>query len=75
MTRLPVALGDDDLRPQPPERPAPEDCCGSGCDRCVLDLYEDALDRYRAELAAWRKRRAHVAGQPPEARPASPSEG
>jgi hypothetical protein len=49
---------DDDPRPQPPERPWPEDCCGSGCDRCVLELYEESLDRYRAELEAWKARQA-----------------
>jgi hypothetical protein len=38
-------------------RPAPEDCCNGGCQRCVFDLYEDAMDRYRIELAAWRARR------------------
>jgi hypothetical protein len=53
---------DDDPRPEPPERPASEDCCGSGCDRCVYELYEQALDRYRDELAAWERRRATGTG-------------
>jgi hypothetical protein len=25
---------------------------------CVFDLYEDAMDRYRAELKAWQERQA-----------------
>ncbi|HKU88056.1 MAG TPA: oxidoreductase-like domain-containing protein [Casimicrobiaceae bacterium] len=52
--------------PVPPVRPAPEDCCNGGCARCVFDLYDDAMERYRIELAAWRARRA--AGNPGEAR-------
>ena len=42
--------------PQPPPQPALEDCCRSGCTPCVFDLYEEALDRYRAELRAWQAR-------------------
>jgi hypothetical protein len=48
---------DDDPRPQPPVRPGDEDCCKGGCDRCVFDLYEDALERYEFELKAWEERR------------------
>ena len=25
---------------------------------CVFDLYEEAMDRYRAQLKAWEKRRS-----------------
>nr|WP_229459438.1 oxidoreductase-like domain-containing protein [Massilia cavernae] len=44
--------------PPPPEpvQPALEDCCRSGCTPCVFDLYEDAMEHYRKELAAWRLR-------------------
>lgn len=45
-----------DPRPQPPEEPGPNECCGSGCPLCVLDLYSDELQRYRAALAAWKLR-------------------
>lgn len=40
-------------RSQSPVAPALEDCCRSGCSPCVFDLYEDALARYQAALAAW----------------------
>jgi hypothetical protein len=37
-------------------RPDPDDCCNGGCERCVFDLYEEALDRYRDKLTAWEAR-------------------
>ena len=46
----------DDPRPQPPVEPQLEDCCGSGCVVCVLDLYEEAMNRYRIALTAWQQR-------------------
>ncbi|NIJ68558.1 hypothetical protein FHY09_000985 [Xanthomonas sp. 60] len=46
----------DDPRPLPPEEPGPNECCGSGCPLCVLDLYSEELQRYRQALAAWRLR-------------------
>jgi len=39
-----------------PAEPDPADCCGEGCVNCVFDLYEAALARYEAQLAAWRAR-------------------
>ncbi len=45
-----------DSRPSPPEKPAPDDCCGGGCLPCVFDAYEDALERHRVQLAAWQAR-------------------
>lgn len=30
----------------PPEKPLPGDCCGSGCVRCVWDIYYEELDEY-----------------------------
>ncbi|GMH14898.1 hypothetical protein Nepgr_016739 [Nepenthes gracilis] len=32
--------------PPPPEMPEPGDCCGSGCVRCVWDIYYEELDAY-----------------------------
>jgi hypothetical protein len=37
-------------KPLAPREPEPEECCGRGCTPCVYDLYEAALERYRAEL-------------------------
>lgn len=49
---------DDDPRPAPPERPDNDACCHSGCDPCIFDLYDEALERWRADLAAWEAREA-----------------
>lgn len=46
-----------DPRPEPPERPLPGDCCNSGCDRCVLDVYEEQMEAYRKALQRWEQRR------------------
>jgi hypothetical protein len=48
----------NDPRPVPPERPSPDECCQSGCNPCVFDLYEEALERYEAALAEWEARHA-----------------
>ncbi|TFW19320.1 oxidoreductase [Massilia arenosa] len=55
MSAAPTAARPDP-RPQPPVQPDPEDCCRSGCNPCVFDLYDEALARYERELAAWRAR-------------------
>ncbi|MDZ7693660.1 MAG: oxidoreductase-like domain-containing protein [Balneolaceae bacterium] len=34
-----------------PEKPLPTDCCGSGCERCVYDIYVEQLKQYKA----WKK--------------------
>ncbi|KAG2239297.1 hypothetical protein Bca4012_024046 [Brassica carinata] len=38
--------------PEPPEKPEPGDCCGSGCVRCVWDVYYDELEEYNKLLSA-----------------------
>lgn len=45
-----------DPAPVPPVEPDPADCCGEGCPRCVYDVYDEAMERYQAELARWRAR-------------------
>lgn len=43
----------DDPRPQAPEKPAPDECCGGGCAPCVLETYEEARSEYQARLIEW----------------------
>jgi 3-deoxy-manno-octulosonate cytidylyltransferase (CMP-KDO synthetase) len=38
-----------ELPPQPPE-PAPDECCGRGCERCVYVYYEEAMARWRQRV-------------------------
>jgi len=54
MSKLPA----DDHRPLPPVRPGQDDCCKGSCDPCVFDLYEQAVERYRADLSAWQERKS-----------------
>jgi len=60
MNRSPVqrdpAADDEDPRPVAPPRPSSADCCRGGCDPCVFDLYDAALEQYEAALRAWRER-------------------
>ncbi|SIT47028.1 conserved hypothetical protein [Paraburkholderia piptadeniae] len=60
---------DDDPCPTPPTRPDPDECCHSGCDTCIFDLYEDELTRYRTALAAWEARHAKTSGHAPVSTP------
>jgi len=39
-----------------PTPPGPDDCCHSGCTWCVMDLYQEELERYQKELAEWEAR-------------------
>lgn len=45
-----------DPPPQPPAEPDPAECCGEGCLRCVWDIHDEAMERYRERLAAWKER-------------------
>ncbi|HVI31753.1 oxidoreductase-like domain-containing protein [Phenylobacterium sp.] len=49
--------------PRRPERPDEEMCCRRGCDPCIFDYYERALDRWEARVRAM--------GLDPEALPAA----
>jgi hypothetical protein len=49
-------ISQDDPEPVPPQPPAPDDCCHSGCTFCVEDMYQDELEKYRIALKAWRER-------------------
>jgi hypothetical protein len=55
-------MPDTDPRPVPPPPPEPDDCCHSGCAVCVFDLYNDALERYEEQLAAWLARHPEAHG-------------
>ncbi|WP_425478857.1 oxidoreductase-like domain-containing protein [Novilysobacter concretionis] len=50
------SVATEDPPPLRPERPLPMDCCDSGCDPCVHDLYAEEMEHYEALLAAWRAR-------------------
>jgi hypothetical protein len=34
------------LIPAPPEKPTPNECCGSGCVPCIYDYYYDAMEKW-----------------------------
>jgi hypothetical protein len=54
-----------DPQPVAPERPGDGECCQSGCDPCILDYYHQEMERYRAELKAWRARHPDAGTQRP----------
>ena len=45
-------------KPVRPEKPLPSDCCDSGCDRCVHEIYADELAHYERLLAEWQAAQA-----------------
>ncbi len=38
------------ILPPRPTPPRPEDCCGSGCVRCIYTIYDDALLKWEREV-------------------------
>lgn len=44
----------EDKLPPPPRKPDPDECCGSGCIPCILEVYEDELDAWKKRVAAIR---------------------
>ena len=59
---------DHDPMPQPPEPPDINDCCGNGCDPCIFDAHDLAMDVHRQALRAWQARQA----LPPADQPSKP---
>lgn len=52
-----------ELPPTPPERPGDNECCQSGCEPCIFDMYAEELQAYREALSAWEARRDAAQGQ------------
>jgi hypothetical protein len=50
--------------PPPPERPEPDECCGGGCTPCIMDYYEEALERWRREVEAIERERERAKVDP-----------
>ncbi|MBL8556290.1 MAG: hypothetical protein JNL41_18595 [Phenylobacterium sp.] len=38
--------------PRPPTPPDPQECCQRGCDPCILDYYDRALERWETRIRA-----------------------
>ncbi|MFT7776210.1 oxidoreductase-like domain-containing protein [Roseateles sp.] len=57
----PPPAPDADPMPQPPLQPDLEACCGNGCDPCIFDLHDLAMDEYRRALREWRQRQPAIA--------------
>ena len=47
---------DADPMPEVPHQPDLDACCGNGCEPCIFDLHDLAMDAYRQALRAWRAR-------------------
>lgn len=59
-----AAAPEPDAMPVPPPQPDLDACCGNGCEPCIFDSYDLAMDRYRQALRAWRVRHPEAgAGQ------------
>lgn len=52
------AEAEQDAPPVAPTPPDLEACCGSGCNPCVFDVYDEAIERYIAAFSAWQERHA-----------------
>ena len=45
-------MSEPDALPPRPVPPRPEECCGSGCPRCVYELYDEAVAEWEKIVAA-----------------------
>ncbi|WP_445666099.1 oxidoreductase-like domain-containing protein [Fodinibius sp. AD559] len=45
-----------------PIRPLPTDCCGSGCTKCIYEIYEEHLEKYNE----WKKQQKEYQNNKPE---------
>jgi hypothetical protein len=61
VTELSADLVTDPM-PVPPQQPELEACCGDGCNPCIFDLHDLAMDAYRQALRAWRTRHPELPG-------------
>jgi hypothetical protein len=52
----PAAEPPADPKPEPPPQPDFDACCGNGCEPCVFDLHDMAMEQYRQALRAWEAR-------------------
>ncbi len=43
-----MTLSNNDI-PPPPEKPTPQECCGSGCVPCIYDYYYDNLEQWEQQ--------------------------
>lgn len=50
---------------QKPKEPLPDECCGSGCARCVWDYYYERLEKYQVFMENQQKEMMNVDNQDP----------
>ncbi|MDY7545922.1 oxidoreductase-like domain-containing protein [Glaciimonas sp. CA11.2] len=58
---MPIKPIINDAAPTPPVQPNLDDCCASGCNPCIFDLYEEEMERYRARLQLWEAKNVVIA--------------
>jgi hypothetical protein len=44
--KTPKRMSKEVQNPPPPEKPDPNECCGSGCVPCIYDYYFDRLEQW-----------------------------
>lgn len=51
-----MTAASSDPKPEPPTPPEKWECCQSGCEPCIYDIYWSNLERYEEALRAWEAR-------------------